>query len=78
MGQGNQPALRVTFDSRLKPKFQGSTSDAGLLGYREFDEALGLTGLGERAAQISRNACNCFNAQVVFAGCANEQFTHAP
>jgi hypothetical protein len=51
MGQGNQPALRVTFDSRLKPKFQGSTSDAGLLGYREFDEALGLTGLGGRAAQ---------------------------
>jgi hypothetical protein len=45
MGEGKKEALRVSFDGRLKLEFHGAniTSDAGLLVYRELDEALQLT-----------------------------------
>ncbi len=62
-GEESDAALRVTFDPRLKLEFHGSkvTSDAGLLPFRDLDDALGLTDLaGEvlaetRTGQSSRH-----------------------
>ena len=60
MGDSQNDALRVDFDRQIKLEFHGSTvtSDAGLLAYRELDDALGLTSAAASAMQDSRTGQN--------------------
>ena len=60
VGEPKREGLRVDFDRRLKLEFHGSkiTSDAGLLAYRELDDALGPTEVGGGIFHDSRTGKN--------------------
>ena len=63
-GEGKMADLRLGFDRRLKLEFHGSrvTSDAGLLAFRELDDALGLTDLAGQLLTDSRSGKNSRHA----------------
>jgi Transposase DDE domain group 1 len=68
-GDADGAALRVAFDQRLKLEFHGSrvTSDAGLLPFRDLDDALGLTDLAGGVladARTGQNSRHTLTAQV--------------
>src|SRR5215213_4711547 len=60
MGEADRGALRLDFDRRLMLQFRGSTitSDAGLLAYRELDDALSLTDTGADMLADARTGKN--------------------
>ena len=60
MGESRNHDLRVEFDGSLRLEFHGATitSDAGLLAYRELDDALGLTEIAEKCLHDVRHGKN--------------------
>ena len=60
MGESRKPPLRVQFASKIKLAFHDATvtSDAGLLAYRELDEALNLTPMASDVLSETRTGLN--------------------
>ena len=60
MGESKGGVLRLDFDRRLKLEFHGAkvTSDAGLLPYRELDDAVGLTEIAGEVLRDTRRGKN--------------------
>src|SRR6516225_4586316 len=60
MGDSQNDTLRVNFDRQITLEFHGSTvtSDAGLLAYRELDDALELTSTAATRLQDTRTGQN--------------------
>ena len=65
-GESESDALRFGFDRRLMLQFRGSvvTSDAGLLAYRELDDALGLSTMAGKMLADARTGKNGRHALV--------------
>jgi hypothetical protein len=65
-GESSDGALRLDFNRRLKLEFHGSrlTSDAGLLAYRELDDAVGLSAMAGDVPADARTSKNGRHALV--------------
>ena len=65
-GESNDEVLKLDFDRRVMLQFRGSvvTSDAGLLAYRELDDALGLSTMAGESLADARTGKNGRHALV--------------
>lgn len=85
MGERKKDALRLDFDGQIRLEFHGAnvTSDAGLLAYRELDEALGLTAMVDdlalqdpRTGQNTRHSLKALLRQSVYSRLAGYEDTN--
>ena len=65
-GESKDGAVKLDFDRRLMVQFRGCvvTSDAGLLAYRELDDALGLSAVAGETLADARTGKNGHHALV--------------